>query len=97
MPDGKAKASAYRRAGIDFLGSRLEGMFRALTTPEDIALHNVIQQEVMLIVGKDEVIKFYQTLANILLQERAKKKREKRTIKRFAKMVAESILSVAKG
>ncbi len=99
MPDGKAIASAYRRAGIDFLAYKLEPMFRKLETPEEVALHNALYGEIILMVGKSkaEVNLFYRVLANTILAKWAKKKKEKKTIKSFAKMVAESILSVAKG
>ena len=98
MPDGKAIASAYRRAGIDFLAYKLEPMFRKLETPEEVALHNALYGEIILMVGKSkaEANLFYRVLANTRLTKRVKKK-AKRTIRSVAKMVAESILSVAKG
>ena len=68
-------SSAYRRAGNDFLASDLECMFRVIKTPEDIALHNVIQEKVFKMVGKDmaEVNMFYRALAHVLLRKRAKR------------------------
>ena len=88
MADGKDLAAAYRRAGYDFLASRLEGLFRKISNDEDIALHNVIQKEVMSMVG-DQPVKFFQALAHKVLEERAKRS--------FRQMVSESILGVAKG
>ena len=84
MSDGKAIASAYGRAGQGFLAFRLEGMFRQLKTPEDIALHNAIQREVMLMVGKDAGGKdeFYRMLEHRLLNP------DKRPRWSFTKMVA---------
>ena len=90
MQDGKAISGAYRRAGNDFLAQRLEGMFRVLKTPEDIALHNVIQKEIMLMVG-DEPIQFYRALAFRLLDGRKKARRK------FRRWVAEAIMGVSKG
>lgn len=87
MPDGKAIASAYASAGNSFLAYRLEGMFRQLKTPEDVALHNAIQREVMLMIGKEKLEKdsFYRMIEHDLL-ERGTKARWS-----FAKTVAKAI------
>jgi len=83
MPDDRPLADAYRRAGNDFLAQRLEGLFRVLKTPEDVALHNSIQEEVMKLVA-GEPLKFYRLIAYELLE----KKMVRRT---FRKIVAEAI------
>ncbi len=90
MPDGKALASAYSRAGTDFLANRLEGMFRVIKTQEDIALHNIVQKEVFLMVGESrpEIGKFYRLLAGRILAKRE----ETKTKESFLKKVADSIL-----
>lgn len=89
--DGKAISAAYGRAGNDFLAHSLEGMFRELRTPEDVALHNVIQRDVMLMVG-DSAVKFYRVLGNLL-----ETKVERKARRSFRDVVAEAILDVAKG
>lgn len=83
MPEDKPLADAYRRAGNDFLARRIEGMFRVLKTPEDVALHNSIQKEIMEMVA-GEPLKFYRLIAYELLE----KKMVRRT---FRKIVAEAI------
>ncbi len=86
MPDGNSLISAYSRAGTDFLASRLEGMFREIKDDEDKALHNVIQKEVMLMVGSQQkgANKFYRLLAEMLLTDKVVRKR-------FSEMVAEAL------
>lgn len=88
MPDGNALAAAYGRAGQGLLAFRLEGMFRQLKTPEDMALHNVVQKEVMLMIGETDMEKdsFYRLLEHMLLD------RKKKARWSFAKMV-ENILT----
>lgn len=88
MTDGTALASAYGRAGQGLLAFRLEGMFRQLKTPEDMALHNVIQKEVMLMIGEKDFERdsFYRLLEYELLD------RKKKARWSFAKMV-ENILT----
>ena len=68
-------SDAYRRAGNDFLAADLECMFRVIKTPEDMALHNVVQDKVFEMVGQDkaEVNMFYRRLAHKLLRKRAKR------------------------
>lgn len=87
MPDGKAIASAYGRAGNSFLAYRLEGMFRQLKTPEDVALHNSIQREVMLMIGNEKMEKdsFYRMVEHDLLD------RDRKARWSFAKTVAKAI------
>lgn len=84
MIDGKALAASYGMAANGLLAFRLEGMFRQLKTPEDVALHNVIQKEVMLMIGdknteKDE---FYRLLEHKILN------RDRKPRWTFANMVA---------
>ncbi len=88
---GTKLAACYRRAGDDFLASTLSGMFRHIVTPEDIATHNLILDQVLLMVGDESGrIKFLRTLAHeILLEKKAKIS--------LLKKVAKSIMSVAKG
>ncbi len=86
---GKKLAAGYRQAGEDFLAGTLRGMFRPIVTPEDMALHNLILGQVLLMVG-EEPRQFFRTLAHeILLEKKAKKS--------LLKKVAKSIMSVVKG
>jgi len=80
-------SSAYARAGQDFLSGDLECMFRVIKTPEDIALHNVIQAKIFKMIGQDieEANMFYRLLAHKLLEERAKRS--------FLKQLSEVLLS----
>lgn len=89
--NGIALSAAYRRAGGDLLAQRIEGMFRQLKTPEDVALHNAIQKEIMAMVPREDAAKFYQTIQAQMLFEKKKAR------KRFRDIVSWSILSVAKG
>lgn len=68
-------SQAYRRAGNDFLAEDLECMFRVIKTPEDIALHNVIQKKVFKMIGQDKADAnlFYRRLSRRLLEKRAKR------------------------
>ena len=68
-------SDAYRRAGNDFLAADLECMFRVIKTPEDMALHNVVQEKIFEMVGQDnaKVNMFYRNLAHKLLLKRAKR------------------------
>ncbi len=90
MLNGKLLAEGYRRAGSDFLANRLEGMFRILKTPEDVALHNVVMGEILQMVGSEKVDanKFFKVLAHNILEKEAKES--------LLKKVAKSIFSVAK-
>lgn len=75
MPQDNNLSSAYARAGHDFLAGDLECMFRVIKTPEDIAMHNVIQAKVFKMIGEDmeKANKFYRLLAGKLLKKRAKR------------------------
>ena len=79
-------SQAYSRAGSDFLASDLEYMFRVIKTPEDIAMHNVIQAKIFKMIGQDkaQVNRFYRMLAHKLLLKRAKRS--------FLKMVSEVLI-----
>ena len=83
-------ADAYQRAGTGFLAHRIEGMFRVLKTPEDIALHNAIQREVMAIITDDPKMleTFYKRIAGKMLEERSRLT--------FSEFVAEAILRTPK-
>lgn len=86
MANDNSLSSAYRRAGHDFLAEDLECMFRVIKTPEDTALHNVIQAKVFRMIGEDQqdANRFYRLLAEKLLQKRAKRS--------FLKQVSEVLL-----
>lgn len=75
MAKDNSLSSAYARAGHDFLAQDLECMFRVIKTPEDIALHNVIQAKIFKMIGEDmkDANKFYRLLAGKLLKKRAKR------------------------
>ncbi len=90
MPDSESLKAAYSRAGEDFFSFRLMGMFRELKTPEDVALHNVIQREVMTMLG-DKPNNFYRLLAHRLLSDDTLGRKALRAI------VADSILKATKG
>lgn len=112
MPDSKSISSAYRRAGEDFLAYRLEKMFRKIETPADIALHNDVLAEAMLIIDDNPKV-FFQTLAHKMLLAEGKtlvredeydqliaqlnEARQQMGRDSFVKKVAESIMSVSKG
>ncbi len=84
MMDGKELLASYERAGNDFLASRLEGAFRLLKTQEDVALHNVIVEEILAMVsGKEKVNTFYRLMARSLFEKQAKRS--------FLKIAAEAI------
>ena len=87
MLDGKTLREGYSRAGNDFLADRLEGLFRLLKSPEDIALHNAIVEEVLRMVGHDKgkANRFYRLMARGILEEYAGK--------RFRKIIAEVLIS----
>ena len=90
MPKINPLADAYQRAGTGFLAHRIEGMFRVLKTPEDVALHNSIQREVMKI-GTDDpsgLERFYKLIATKMLEDR--------TRLTFSEFVSEAILKVPK-
>ncbi len=91
MLNGKLLSKGYRRAGSDFLANRLEGMFRILETPEDVALHNVVMEEVLEMVGSEKINanRFFKVLAHNILVKEAKQI--------LLKDVVKSIFSVAKG
>jgi len=80
--------AAYGRAGSDFLASDLECMFRVIRTPEDIALHNLIQKKVFEMIGQDQMQAnmFYRALGHKLMRKRAKKS--------FIKQLCEVIIGV---
>ena len=86
MLDGKTLIEGYSRAGNDFLADRLEGLFRLLKSPEDIALHNAIVQEVLRMVGLDKgkANRFYRLMAGRILDKEAGK--------RFRTIIAEAII-----
>ena len=79
---------AYTRAGSDFLASDLECMFRVIKTPEDIALHNLIQKKMFDMIGQDQAQAnmFYRALGHKLTRKRAKKS--------FIKQLCEVIIGV---
>ena len=90
MLSGRATIEAYGRAGSDFLADRIADMFQKIETKEQQALHNVILDEVMTMIGNDPANqkKFYQHLAHKIIEQKKKT---------WLKYVCESIMLIAKG
>ena len=84
---GKALLNGYRMAGSDFLATEIEGMFRNIVTPEDIALHNITLQKVLAMLGSDPKL-FFKELARRSIEAKRKS---------YARMVAETIFITSKG
>jgi hypothetical protein len=63
---------AYSNAGQDYLAYRLRNIFRKVTNPDEIALHNEMIEEVRLMVEADSQI-FFRGLAGIILHRESKK------------------------
>jgi hypothetical protein len=91
MLSGKALLLGYQQAGPEFLADRLQGMFNIIETKEDVALHNVVLQEVLKMLGSDKETqkRFYQILSNDILAQKAKIS--------LLRKVVNTILAVAKG
>ncbi len=89
MADGKALAAAYSRAGEDLLATDLMDMFKVLTTPEEVAAHNIIFRKVFSIVKEETCQSLYLMLARKILEAKAHKS--------LALKAAESILGTLKG
>lgn len=90
MLSGRKKLEAFDRAGSDFLADRLADMFQKIETSEQQALHNVILEEMMSMIGDDTSTRkmFFQALAHKILDQKRKS---------FIKKVVETIFLVAKG
>ncbi len=77
----------YEKAGKTLLAHRLQHVFHAIKTQEDMALHNDILAEVLLIIeGKDRT--FMSSLTDLILYKRIPKQ------KRFLFHVAALILDI---
>ena len=85
--DGKTLKNSYYRAGEDFLAFRLEKMFRVIRTEADIALHNDMLSEVLLMID-DKPDEFFRGLAHKILN------REKKAKKSFLSMISEQLISI---
>ena len=84
---GKGIHVAYMKAGADFLAYRMQRLFTKIETPEDIALHNDVLKEVLLIVsGKEQ--EFFKTLAEDMLYTKVNRK------KRFFMRLASRVLNI---
>ena len=90
MLSGRARLEAYHAAGSDFLADRIADMFQKIETKEQQALHNVIFDEVMSMIGNDPDVQkmFFQSIAHKMLDQKRKT---------FIKYVVESIKLIGKG
>ncbi len=90
MLSGRARIEAYHRAGSDFLADRIADMFQKIETKEQQALHNVILDEVMSMIGNDPDVQkmFFQSIAQKMLDQKRKT---------FINYVVESIKLIGKG
>lgn len=95
MLSREARLQGYAQAGNDFLADRIEGLFRHISNEQDKALHNVILEEVILMIGSEEETKkqFFQTIAHRILEKRTKEKARWS----FVKIVAERLNKLRKG
>ena len=74
MLSGRARLSAYHAAGNDLFADRIADMFQKIETKEQQALHNVIFDEVMSMVGNDPDVQkmFFQSIAHKMLDQKRK-------------------------
>ncbi len=90
--------SQYRRAGKEFLATKHMQMFRRIETPEDMARHNVILHDVLIMMGDEpNRWKIYEQIAGAFLHETPRQKKQKNLLLRFGRMAADRILSIGKG
>ena len=82
--DRRFLVKSYQGAGADFLAYRLAKLFKQIKTPEDIALHNEILDEVMLMIEPNNAV-FMRELARVILY----------APKNFLKSVANRIMIIA--
>ncbi len=84
---GRSLYLMYHKAGKTLLAHRLQHVFHPIKTKEDIALHNDIIAEILLIIeGKDRT--FMSGLVDLILYKRIPKK------KRWLVYVATLILEI---
>lgn len=90
MLSGRARLQAYSLAGSDFLADRIADMFQVIETKEQQALHNVILEEVMSMIGDDTETRkmFFRCIAHKMLAQKRKT---------FINYVVESIKLIGKG
>lgn len=73
----------YQSAGRDFLAYRLQRLFFHIQTPDDIALHNDVLEEVMVLIEHDPK-SFFQWFADELL---CRPKPKTKLLKRMANYI----------
>lgn len=78
----------YNKAGRTVLAHRLNKLLFPINTDADIALHNEIWCEVLLIVESNER-SFLQGLVDAILYKPAKEERRKRFLLRMATLILE--------
>ena len=79
---------AYAAAGVDFLAYKLKRVFMRIETPEDIALHNDVLDEMLIMIEAD-MPGFFRKLANIVLRREPKKAS-------WLKKIAENIMIISR-
>lgn len=89
MTSGRGLYQSYRKVGEDFLAYRLEKLFVKIETPADIALHNDILSEVLVIIEGEET-QFFKGIATAILYPKVNKH------KRFLFRVAQQILDIGR-
>ena len=82
--DGRSLFLMYHKAGSTVLAHRLKHLFHPIETKADIALHNDILKEVMLMIGGKER-SFMEKLTGIILYKPAP--RQKRFLVRIASLI----------
>ena len=81
----------YQNLGGRYLAYRLQKVFRRLSTPEDIALHNDVVDEISVMIGDDKTnIKLLLDGIVDILTTREKPKQK------FLRKVADKILQIAR-
>lgn len=90
MTSGRGLFHLYQNGGIEFLGYKLERLFSKIENESDVALHNDIVQDVMLIIGTGEEVNLVRKMADFILYPKVNKR------KRFLFRVAEQILNIGR-
>ena len=80
---GRAIYRAYHQAGADFLAYRLEKLFVRIETQDEIALHNDVLKEVLLIVHGEEK-SFFESMSDAILYKPETAARRKRFLIKIA-------------
>lgn len=89
--DKKGLLKAYQGAGEGYLAYRLGRLFTRIETPEDMALHNDILEEVLLLVEHNQG-GLINLVANTILFRWTLEKRAK---KKFLVQVARRVMQIA--